>query len=66
MSKMLEKLNEVIFSNNDTDLNFTDSNFVRFFGDNIHILSVDLSNISLDDVNFDKNDPKTIYIRHMT
>ena len=35
MSKMLEKLNEVIFSNNDTDLNFTDSNFVRFFGDNI-------------------------------
>ena len=58
-SKMLEALNKVIISNNDINRDFTDSNIVRFFGDNMDILSVDLNNINLD-VNFDEHDPKTI------
>ena len=60
MREMLEKLIEVIFSNNHTDFNFIDPDIVRFFSDNINILSVDLNNISLDGVSFDKNEPKTI------
>ena len=34
---------------------------VTFFSDEMGILSVNLNNIDLDDVNFDKDDPETYY-----
>ena len=43
-----------------TNLSFIDSNIVRFFGNNMDMLSQDLNNINLDDVNSDKKDPETI------
>ena len=36
---------------------YINSNIVRFLGNNMNILGVDLNNITLDDVNFDENDP---------
>ena len=38
--EMLDTLNKVVFCNNDTNLDFIDSNIVRFFADNVNILSV--------------------------
>ena len=37
-----------------------DSGNVTFSRDAMGILNVDLNNINIDDVNFDKDDPKTI------
>ena len=62
---MLETLNRFILSNNTTDFTFIDSDIVRFFGDNIGILSVDLNNISLDDFVFDKKIRKQLFVSHI-
>ena len=44
-----------------------DSNYVTIFIEEMVIFSVDLNNINLDHVNFDKDDPKTfIHVRLMT
>lgn len=61
VEKIVEKPNKIfMLSKNDTDLYFIDSDIVRFFGDNIGILSVDPNNIRLDHDNFNKNEPKSI------
>ena len=40
---------------------------VTFFSDDMVLVNVDFNNVSLDDVNFDNDDPKTmIHIRLMT
>ena len=51
---------KVLFSNNDIVLDFIDSDLVRFFGDNMDIVNVDLDNINPNDVNFDEDDLEAI------
>ena len=65
-SKMNEKLDDTLFSNNDITFVNENSNHVTFFSDKMGILSKDLNNINLDDINFDKDDPETIiFVRLM-
>ena len=50
MSKMVEiRKNNVAFSNDDTDLDYVNSNFVRLVGDDMDINTIDLNDINLDD-----------------
>ena len=51
---------KILFSDHDIVPDFINSDIFRFFGDNMGILSIDLNNISLDDVNFHEDDPETI------
>ena len=54
---MIKKLDDTIFSNDDIFfVNKNPSNII-FFSDDIDILSVDIYNINLDDLNFDEDDP---------
>ena len=65
-SKTIKKLNEYLFSNNDIIFVNEVSNYVTLFSNEMGILSAGLSNINLDDVNFDEDDPETIiHIRRM-
>ena len=65
-SKMIKKLDDYLFSNNDIIFVNEVSNYVTLFSNEMGILSVDLSNINLDDVNFDEDDPETIvHVRRM-
>ena len=65
-SKMIKKLHDDLFSNDDVILVNIDSNYVTLFSDEMGILSVDINNSSFDDVNFDKDDPETtIQVRLM-
>ena len=54
---MIKKLDDDLFSNYEIIFVNQDSNYARFFSDEVGILSVDLNNINLDDVNFDEDDP---------
>ena len=52
---------------NDIFLVNADSDKVTFFSDDMVLVNVDCNNVSLDDVNFDNDDPETmIHIRLMT
>ena len=51
---------KILFTNNDIVLDFIDSDLVRFFGDNMDIVNVDIDNINPHDVNFDEDDLETI------
>ena len=63
---MLENLDNVVFSNDEIDLDDIDSDIVTFFSDGMGLVTIDLNNISLDDCNFDEDDPETvIQIKHM-
>ena len=58
-SKMVKKLDDDLFSNDDMIFVNEDSNYnITFFIDEIGILSVDFNNIK--NVNFDKDHPETI------
>ena len=57
---MLENLDNVVFSNDEIDLDDIDSDIVTFFSDGMGLVTIDLNNISLDDCNFDEDDPETI------
>ena len=57
---MLEKLNNIVFSNNDVDLDDIDSDIDTFFSDNMGLVNIDLNNINRDGNNFDEDDPETI------
>ena len=58
---MLEKLDDVLFSKDDIDLDDIDSDIVTFFSDDMGFNVTDLNNIDLDDDNCDDNDdPETI------
>ena len=57
---MIKKLDDDLFSNGDIIFYNEDSNYVTFFSDEMVILGVDLNIISLDDINFNEDDPKTI------
>ena len=60
MNKMLEKLDNVEFYNDDIDLDDIDSNNVTFFSDGIRLFTIDLNYINLDDDNFEEDDPGNI------
>ena len=56
----------MVFSNDEIDLDDIDSDIVTFFSDGMGLVTIDLNNISLDDCNFDEDDPETvIQIKHM-
>ena len=59
-SKMIKNLDDDFFSNYDIIFVNENCNNVTFFDDEMGFLSVDLNNINLDDVNFDKDDPAAI------
>ena len=58
--RSLKKLYNDLFAEVDLLFFNEDSGNVTFFGDEMGVLSADLNNINLDDVNFDKDDPETI------
>ena len=54
MSKMVEiRKNNVAFSNDDTDLDYINSDFVTLVGDDMDINTIDLNDINLDDNDVD-------------
>ena len=55
----IKTLDNPVFGNNDIVFFDKDSDNVTFSSDEMGILSVDLNNINLDDVNFDEDDPET-------
>ena len=59
-NKMLEKSDDVVFYNDDIDLDDIDSDSVTFSSDDLNLITKDLNNISLDDDNFDDDHPGTI------
>ena len=64
---MLEKLDDVIFSNYDIVFINTDSDHVTSFSNDMGLVNVYLNNVSFDDINFNDNDPETIiHVRIMT
>ena len=58
-SKMLEILDNVVFSNDDIDLDYIDSDIITLFVDDMDINTVDFININFDD-NDDDNDLETM------
>ena len=58
--KMIKKLDGDLFVKGDIIFVNEDYNNVTFFSDELHILSVDLININLDEINFEEDDPETI------
>ena len=64
---MIKKLDETVFSNDEIVFVNEDSGNVTFSSDGMGILGVDLNNVNPDDVNFNEDDPKTIFhVRLMT
>ena len=59
-SKLIKSLDDALIAYDDILFFDEDSNNVIFFGGDMGILSVDLDEINLDDVNFDEDDPETI------
>ena len=54
---MLKKLDTVVFSDDDIDLDGKDSDIFTFFTDDMSLVTIEVNNINLNDDNFDKNDP---------
>ena len=59
-NKMLEKLDNSVFSYGDIFFNDADFNIVTFHSDDMGFNSIDLNNINLNDDDCDEEDPKTI------
>ena len=59
-SKIIEKLDNDVFSNDDIVFGDIDSDIFTFFSNDIDLNSVNLNNVNLVDDNFDNYDPKTI------
>ena len=59
-NKILEELDDVVFSNDDIDLPDIDSGIVTFFSNEMGVITTDFDNINLDDDHFDEDDPETI------
>ena len=65
-SKMIKMLQTALFADDHILLFDQDSGTVRFSSDEMGSLSIVLNNITLDEVNFDGDDPETIiHIRLM-
>ena len=59
-SKMVQKLDNAVFSNDNLVIGDIDSDIITFFSNYINLNSINLSNINLDDNNFDGYDLVTI------
>ena len=59
---MLEKLNDVAFSNDNIDCDDIDFDIVTFFNDDVGRNAIDLNNINLDDDNFNDDVPTNIVL----
>ena len=57
---MLEKRDDVVFFKDDIFFVNEDSDKVTFFSVDMGLVNVDSNNVSLDDVNFDNDDPETM------
>ena len=55
--KLLDKLDNDVFSNDDIVFVEADCDFFTFFSDDMDLNTLDLNSISLDHGNFDDNDP---------
>ena len=53
MSKMIEKPDNAIFSNDDISFGDLDSDIVTFFSNDIGVNSINFNNFNLDNYNFD-------------
>ena len=58
--KMIGKLDDPVFLNDDILFSNEGSGNATFFSDAMGILSADLNNIKLNDSNFDEEDPESI------
>ena len=56
---------KILFSNNDTDIYFVDSDIAWFCSDYVNILTVDLSNDSLDELILVKMILKLLLVPHI-
>ena len=66
-NKMIEKLDNSVFSNADIFFRDVDSNISTLFRNDVGFNTIDFNNINLDDDNFDEDDPETNnYVRLMT
>ena len=54
---MLEKLDNVAFSNDDIDLDDRDSDIVTSLNDSMELNTIDLDNINLNEYDSDEDDP---------
>ena len=61
-NKIFEKLDNVVLSNDDTDLDDMYSDIAAFFSDGMGLVTIDLNNINLDDDHFDEDDPTNIVL----
>ena len=59
-SKIIEKLDHSVFSNDDIVFGDIDSDIVTFFSNDIGLNSISLSNTNLVEEKFDDGDPETI------
>ena len=65
-SKMTEKLNSAVFSDDYIVFGHLDSDFVTFFSKDKGLNSITLDSINLDDDHFDYCNPETInHVRHV-
>ena len=63
---MLEKLDNVVFSNGHIEFDDIDSDIVTFFGDGMGLVTIELNNINLDNNDFNADDPANIvFVRIM-
>ena len=61
-NKMLEKLDNVVFSNDDIDVEVIESDIIAFFSNDMGLNAIVLNNINLDDDDFDEDDPTSIVL----
>ena len=61
---MLKKLANVVFFNDDVDLNDIDD--IVFFSDSMDLVATDVNNINFDDDTFDEFDPINIVFVRLT
>ena len=65
-NKLLEKIDDLVLSNNDIDLEVINSDIATVLSDTRRPFIIDLTHINLDDNNFDEDDLGTIvYVRLM-
>ena len=63
---MLEKLNNVVFSNDDIDLDDIDSDIVNFFSESMGLVTIDLHDIKLNGDIWSKYDPAITALVRLT
>ena len=63
-NKLLEKIDDLVLSNNDIDLEVINSDIATVLSDTRRLFIIELTHINLDDNNFDEDDLGTIvYVR---